>query len=320
MNPIVYIVIVNYKNWHDVAECIASLYQSTYRKFRIFVVDNDSRNGSLQHLMKWIDETSYVRQSIPASALTQETPPPYSYLKSHSLPEKDQLLHLAPIVLIQNDRNGGFASGNNVVLRLIAGEDAYVWLLNPDMTVEPGTLSELVRFAQSHTFRSIIGATVKFHSDPGRIHSYGGGRINYHSATVKEITDINDIGRVDYISGGSLFSHAKHFSEVGLLPENYFLYWEETDWCYQARLMGYELLVCTDAICYDKISTTIGKSFLADYYYTRNGLLFTRKYKPEKIPGVILSAQLRILKRLVTGQWHRAHGVYKGIRAYLKGI
>ena len=84
---------------------------------------------------------------------------------------------------------------------------------------------------------------------------------------------------MDYISGGSLFTHINSFNDLGLLPEEYFLYWEETDWCYRAKKKGYELRLCEKAVCYDKVSSSIGKSFLADYYYTRNGLFFLSKFK-----------------------------------------
>ena len=66
------------------------------------------------------------------------------------------------------------------------------------------------------------------------------------------------------------------------------------------------------------MSTTIGKGFLADYYYTRNGLLFLSKYKKEKIPVVLFFNIFRFLKRVISGQPARAKGVYKGIISFLK--
>ena len=89
------------------------------------------------------------------------------------------------------------------------------------------------------------------------------------------IKGLGNLSRLDFISGGCLFTHAINFKRNGLLPEKYFLYWEETDWCYHARKKGCLLNVCTAAVCYDKISTIIGKGYLANYYYTINGLRFT---------------------------------------------
>jgi len=222
------------------------------------------------------------------------------------------------LVLIQNTENRGFAAGNNIILRQLINQDAYIWLLNPDMVVEENTLGELVRFAKVQNPRSVIGAIVKYYSNPDRVHFYGGARINFNSATVEPIIKAAEVHKLDYIGGGSLFVHASHFKEIGLLPENYFLYWEETDWCYHARLKGFEMLVCPTAICYDKISTSIGKSYLADYYYTLNGLSFISKYKKRKLPVVMAASVLRFLKRAVTGQWSRSKGVMNGIVNFIK--
>jgi GT2 family glycosyltransferase len=111
---------------------------------------------------------------------------------------------------------------------------------------------------------------------------------------------------------------ASNFRELGVLPEEYFLYWEETDWCFRARQAGYELAVCTTAICYDKGGTTIGRGALADFFYTRNGLLFVSKYKKGKLAGALLFAGLRLTRRILSGQWSRAKGMSKGIAAFLK--
>ncbi len=304
MEPWVYIVILNYKNWQDVTHCLASVIQSEYKRYTVFVIDNDSRNDSLEHLIAWARQDA--EKQIPFQHFTRE-----EFKKNFNLnPDRR-------IVFIQNNENLGFAAGNNLVIDKLKKEPGYLWLLNPDMVVEPGTLIELVRFAKEHSKQSVIGATIKHHLNANKVHLYGGARINFNSATVNLIDNKNEISEIDFICGGSLFTHANNFDIIGLLPEEYFLYWEETDWCYRAKNQGYEMLVCTSAVCYDKISSTIGKGFLADYYYTRNGLLFVSRYKSKKIPIVLFSAFLRLLKRLLSGNWERSKGVYSGILTFL---
>ncbi|MEO6490972.1 MAG: hypothetical protein ABIO04_13605, partial [Ferruginibacter sp.] len=144
-----------------------------------------------------------------------------------------------------------------------------------------------------------------------------GGKINFNAGTSDFITYKEDVHQLDYISGGSLFTHANSFMEIGLLPEEYFLYWEEADWCYRAKNIGYSLLLCDQAICYDKVSTTIGKGFLADYYYTRNGLQFLSKFKNVKVPTALFFSLFRFIIRIVSGQPTRARGVYAGMRSFL---
>ncbi len=305
--PPVYIIILNYKNWEDVSECLQSVFRLTYKNFKVFVVDNNSGNGSLEKLMEWAKN---YRNSGTIGIK-------FHFFQNNSL-KKEDLLNNAPLVFIQNDENKGFAAGNNLVLKHLKDEEGFVWLLNPDMVVEEDSLSELVKFAESNERRSIVGSIVKFYSDKKKVHLYGGARINFNSATVNLVTEKKEASKIDFICGGSVFVYAKHFKELGLLPEEYFLYWEETDWCYRAKQKGFEMLVCPTAVCYDKISTTIGKSFLADYYYTRNGLVFVSKFREKKIPIVLLSAVLRMMKRIFSGQWNRSRGVYEGILTFLR--
>ena len=305
MEPWVYILVLNYKNWQDVTHCLASVLQLNYPRYTVFVIDNDSRNNSLEHLIEWTNQFA-SEKPVPFRYFTREE------FDSTSTPD---LKH--KVSFIQNNENQGFAAGNNVVIGKLKKEDAYIWLLNPDMVVEPDTLTELVRFSMGHSKQSVIGATIKHQLNANKVHLYGGARINFNSATVNLIDEKSEIGEIDFICGGSLFTHANNFETIGLLPEEYFLYWEETDWCYRAKKQGYEMLVCTSAVCYDKISSTIGKGFLADYYYTRNGLLFVSRYKSKKIPIVLFSAFLRLLKRLLSGNWERSKGVYSGILTFL---
>lgn len=297
----VYVVILNYRQWQDTADCVRSLLASDYEFYRIIVVDNNSGNHSLEQVQSVISRTENI-----------------TGLK---IPGPDFQMHfpvLPKLTLVQHSENAGFAGGNNLVLKTLSEAGGYVWLLNPDMVVEPSTMRTLVEFATRQTGRNIIGSVIRSWKEPGKILLYGGARINFNTATIEPVTDPRDVDRVDFICGGSMFLPASYWKELGLLPEDYFLYWEETDWCYRAAEKGYRMLVCPDAACYDKMSTSIGKGFLADYYYTRNGIRFTARFKRRLLPVVIFSAVLRFMKRLLTGQWRRAVGVYRGMLHFPK--
>jgi GT2 family glycosyltransferase len=225
---------------------------------------------------------------------------------------------LPSLVFIQNDKNVGFAAGNNVVLRLLAGQDIYVWILNPDMVVAENALLELVQFARTKHSNTIIGSVVKFYHDPGKIQMYGGGHIKFKSGTISFVVDSDRVADLDYISGGAMFIHASLLQKYGLLPEEYFLYWEETDWCYGARIQGCALAVCKRSVVFDKVGTTIGRSYLAEYYYTRNGLLFLQKYKRENVRKALFYCRIRLLKKIAQLQWKRAKGVFQGAESFKK--
>ena len=205
-----------------------------------------------------------------------------------------------------------------MALRRILAEDSWVWLLNPDVIVRPDTLSESLRFALAQPFKTISGPVTRNYEPPHEVYIYGGAKVNRRSGTMTYIRSAADLPDLDYISGGALFTHTAHLRDIGLLPEEYFIYWEETEWCFKAREKGYQMKVCETAVCYDKISTTMGRGFRAEYYYTRNALLFLNKFRENAQAPKTAFVFLRFVKRVLTGRWGKARGVYKGFRDYLK--
>ena len=305
-----YIVILNYKRWEDTNACMRSVFASSYTNFTLVVADNASNNQSLEHIMADLAENPVKKSGsnkIAGYVYMQE--PLLSQVKPFDLPD---------LVFLQNNHNRGFGAGNNVALRLLQDEDAFVWLLNPDMVITESTLEHLVQAAENAP-KTIIGSVTKSFYKQEQILFYGGGKINYFFGTVSPVTTIDEIADIDYISGGSMFIHMSQLKIVGLLPEYYFLYWEETDWCYNALKKGSSLSVCLEAICYDKISTTIGRGFLSDYFYTRNGLLFLKKYKSVYLVSAMLSVIIRISIRILRGEMQRAKGMARGVIDFLTG-
>jgi len=137
---LVYIVILNYKNWHDVIKCLESVFCSKYEHFKVFVIDNDSQNDSLQNLMDWA--TQFPAISSSAS----------KYFLGRDLNKITDVASLPSLVFVQNEKNNGFAGGNNIVLHLLADQDAFIWLLNPDVIIADDALSE---FRSSYAWRGL---------------------------------------------------------------------------------------------------------------------------------------------------------------------
>ncbi len=310
--PKVYIIMLNYRRWEDSRECLASVLRSTYTNYSVFVIDNDSRNNSLEHLITWFEK------KMASEALPREAQDTYVLFKRHQLNDSIDVSKLPTLIFVQNNENAGFAAGNNIVLKMLRDTNAYFWLLNPDMVIQTDTLAELVQFSIKLPQESVVGSVLHSYSEGHELIAYGGARVNFLSATVVPIQNPDCIQRLDYISGGSLFTHTSNLNRLGMLPEKYFLYWEETDWCYSAKQKGHFLYVCTAAICYDKGSTSIGRNFIADYYYARNGLLFISKFRQKNIPIVLFFLGIRYLKRILTGRWERARGILKGTIDFFK--
>lgn len=293
---LVHIIIVNYLNWKDSIECVESILQSDYADYIVYIVDNNSPNDSVNRIMDWGKEKNlqYLKNDVSTVGMDDSK---------------------ARINLISNDINGGFAAANNLVIHQLMGKTGYVWMLNPDTVIENNTLGELVRFNEKNGRETITGAIIKDYKTKKTI-LYGGSGLNPGLSSVFPVKQTGDINKLAFISGTCLFTSISNFEKHGLLPEEYFLYWEEADWCRKAKINGAQLAVCESAICYDKISTVIGKGYLAHYYYCRNGLLFISKYMPGKLTSALRSMKGRMIKRLFLFQWNKVKAIKKAVKDF----
>lgn len=225
--PIVYIVILNYKNFSDTINCLESLRQSDYGKVRIIVVDNDSQNESLVSIAKALDEwgESYEMHEAPPSGPTSE----------------------AKHLLVQSGANNGYAAGNNVGIRIAmdAGAD-YVMILNNDTIVPADFPRTLVEFAEASPDLGVVGPKVierdgrvgsscarrrlRFLDNFfvfgyfGRLWRNNPWRQSYY---YKDSYNYEAPKQVDMVSGSCMMIRTKVFEEVGLLDETTFLMCEE---------------------------------------------------------------------------------------------
>lgn len=243
----VYIIILNYKNLADTIDCLASLRNLTYRNYHTVLVDNDSRDGS------------------------------YKYLKEH---ETD--CHI-----IQSGENRGYAAGNNIGIRYALEQGAdYVCILNNDVEVEPDFLTKLVQYMESVPDVGMTGPVVYEFEERNTIQSAGFSiHVGRGSTTpLLQGKTKNAIRRektaelCDGLSGTCLLVKREALEKAGLIPENYFLFFEEMEWCLNIRKKGYKLATVLTAGVYHKGSATLKKTgTVSRYYMARNQVLFVRR-------------------------------------------
>lgn len=262
--PLVFIILVNYKGVEHTIECIKSLQQITYSNYRIIVVDNCSEDNSLEKLKEF----------------------------------------QAVVVLIKNRTNNGFAGGNNLGIKYAMQNEAdYVLLLNNDTIVEPDFLDELVK-KTSTDIGINIGKILSYY-DRGMLW-YAGGKINW----LKGCTDVNGFERdngqydkeenVTFASGCCMLISKNVISKVGILKEDYFLYFEDTDYCARVLKNGYKILYSPRSVIYHKESiSTVKGSFNYVYYFIRNRLYFIKDNF--KISNKVIAYSYTILFSLVKG-------------------
>ena len=271
------IILVNYKGAADTIECLESIraLEAPLSGFVAIVVENGSPDDSLKRLREWL------KKGRPLS----------TDLQDEAAAEFEGLHGPFRVILVSTPRNCGFAAGCNLGLTH-AYRDASIthfWLLNNDTTVEPRSALELLKSSLANSDRSISGSTLLYYDNPEIVQAAAGARYlrsigrSYHFYKMKKASEIADAPtpRFDYIIGASMFFSRSVLDTIGYLPERYFLYAEETDWCTRARTLGITLDWARNSYVFHKEgrSTGAGQRFkkLSDdafYYIARNNLLY----------------------------------------------
>ena len=325
----VYIIMVNWNGWQDTIECLESVLRNHYKNYRVIVCDNGSEDGSLEKIKQWAVGAipAYCEANACIQLYTQ--PPitkPLQYIEYDRIQaEQGGTLGNDPqLILIRIGANLGFAGGNNVGMRyaLARNDFEYVWLLNNDTVIEADALVNLVVRLREHRKYGICGSTLLYYDQPFRVQGLGGAKYNKWLGTCKHIgidqlfsgkINENVIERkIDYIIGASMLVSKSFLTDVGLLTEDYFLYFEEIDWTVRCKNQ-YSLIYASRSLVFHKAGRSMAsgriqgkrKSYIADYYTVKNRILFTKRYFPYALGTVYLGFFTVIFNRLRHFQWDR---------------
>ena len=232
----------------------------------------------------------------------------------------DDLNFSYKITRIVNAQNFGFSGGNNVGIKYALENGAeYILLLNNDTVIEPEFLKILIETGEEDEKIGILGPMI-YKLGTNEPH-FSGGRINwlYTKAEHKP-------GAEDYITGACLLIKRKVVEKIGLMPEEYFLYFEDAEWCLKARRAEFFCKVVKEARIGHKVSkNTQEYSFSYIYYQYRNGLTLAKKNAPFLIKIIAykfslldyLKQALKIVFMPSKKQWAKA--AMRGIEDFWKG-
>jgi GT2 family glycosyltransferase len=208
--------------------------------------------------------------------------------------------------LTVSDENLGTSAGFNVGM-IEALDDAsafeYVWLLDSDAEVEPGTLRPLVAAMESDTRIGIAGSTIYDPSDRERLVT-AGLRVDWDNGAVslnKAPADEGGLVDADLIPACSLLVRASLCRQIGLWDERYWVYWGDTDWCQRALRRGYRVCGHTKSRAWHRDWANTARNFQAPsalYDELRGALLFNLRYSP--------AGSLRGVRRLVLKSYAKA--------------
>ncbi len=245
------IVICNFNKEDAVLECIQSVLESKYTDFDLYVVDN----GSTDHSVKKIRETYRDR-----------------------------------LTLIENKENLGGSGGFNTGLR-VAYEKGYPYLMciDNDALLDENAIGNLHLFLEEHKEAGIAASKIYHLEQPEYIQQFG-QKIDFeHYCTeVPHLNMIEDGNMpeylyVDSVAACSLMIRREVIKKIGFMPEENFLYWDDTEWCYLCNTAGYLVAsVGNSKALHAMGAKKEAVNTFPTYYAWRNWITFFLKFTPEK--------------------------------------
>ena len=199
------------------------------------------------------------------------------------------------ITYISAPVNEGYAAGNNLGINyILKNTDAdYIWIINNDIIPKSNAASSMVETLRANHNNAICGSVLLYNKDgqiideDARLQCYGGGiyyafigksKLLFKNLPLPALKSLKK-REPDFIMGASMMVHKKIFREIGLLPEEYFMYFEELDWQTVAKKHNYKLIVAESSLVFhlDSLST---KDKRHTFYYLLNkaSIIFTKKY------------------------------------------
>ncbi|MFH1536965.1 MAG: glycosyltransferase family 2 protein, partial [Patescibacteria group bacterium] len=236
--PKIGILILNWNGLNDTVNCLASLKNQNYSNYKILVVDNGSDQPEHEILKQKFGDF---------------------------------------VEVIRNEKNLGYAGGNNVGINELLKDDSikYIWILNNDTIINPDCLNELIQNMNDEK-TGIAGPSI-YHLD-NTIQSLG-GKINLYTG---KFTDIKEGPQnpfeVDYIIGCSILIKTNLLKKLKGFNQKYFSYTEDVELCIRAKKLGFKILSVPKAKIQHKEYASSKKSSKIDYYLTRNKLWLIKEH------------------------------------------
>lgn len=294
--PKVAIIILNWNNWKDTIECLESLYKISYLNYDIILVDNSSSDRSVEKIRSYCSGELKVESCYVDYELNGKPIELLEYTRSEIETESEDETNLLNmnsnkrIFLIKNEKNYGFAGGNNIGIRFALKKlmPDFILLLNNDTVVQKDFLDEMIKAAQADDKIGIVGPLIYYYNQQGKSSeiSYAGDKTGKLSFLLppfllpqiyNKARKYNAPMEVIHVQGSCFLVRSEVFKKVGLLDTHFFLYGEETDFCFRTKKAEYNLIFTPSAKIWHKCGASSNRS-LRVYYITRNKIWVMKKY------------------------------------------
>jgi len=291
-HPLVVSIILNTNRKIDTLECLKSLHGNSYPNQKIIVLDNHSTDGSVDA----------IRQMYPA------------------------------VQIIELDENHGYAGNNNVGIQSALEQGAdWVFVLNEDVVLADDCIEKLMAIGEGDSQIGILGPLVYHSDEPGVIQS-AGGMLGRYWESIHLGKDEQDQGQfhmphlVEWVSGCAILVRRTAIEQAGMLDKDYFIYWEETEWCIRIGRAGWKIMHVPQARIWHKgVQRNYQPKPSFTYYGTRNHLLTLAKHKAPFFVRLYtwLKYWRTLLSWTIKPKWsskreHR-NAMWKGMVDFLRG-
>ena len=232
------------------------------------------------------------------------------------------------VKVIRSDKNLGFAGGNNLGIQEARGK--YIFLVNNDTFFKDFNVNTLIERLESSPSIGVVCPKIRFAWENNPIQFAGYTPLSQITVRNKSIGfGEEDQGQYEtphptpYAHGAAMMLKREMIDKVGLMPEYYFLYYEELDWSMMIKRANYEIWYEPTCTIYHKESQSTGQnSPLRTYYITRNRLLLVKRNwksftKYLSYCYLICIVAFRdIFKYAIFWQWSLLKAVIRGIKDF----
>lgn len=286
MEPLVSIITVNFRQAAVTCDFLDSLQEASYPNYELLLVDN----GMLK------DERARFERHHPT------------------------------VRVIPSPENLGFAGGNNLAIRQAKGK--YLLLINNDTLVPPGFLEPMVAVMEADQQVGMVSPKIYYYDQPNMLQYAGTGHIQLHTGrgrdTAKHTMDegqFNKQREAAFAHGACMLIRKALCDKIGLLREDYFMYYEELDFSVRARSAGWKIVYTPDAYIHHRESSSMGKfSPLKTYYMFRNRWLFVRRFGKWTdrllfaVYFLTLGLPVNMLRFALKREWPHVKALWDGLR------
>jgi GT2 family glycosyltransferase len=289
VKPIIGIVTVLYNSESVLEDFFSSLNIQTYQNFILYVVDNKSQDHSLP-ISKRLSATTQFKSKV-----------------------------------IENKENYGVAKGNNIGIEQALNDGCkYVLLSNNDVVIENNAIESLLKGLELHNARMAVPKIYLY--DTTLFWAAGGyfkkitGR-NYHRGRNElDVGQYQVDEQIETAPTCFMLIRSDIFNEIGTMDENYFVYWDDTDFVYRATSHGFPLWYIPESIVYHKEGTSTG--LLSDFsvrYFDRNLVYFSLKNYSKQYAFYVICIHLIYLYLFLIFKWPFSKWKI-GNKAYIEGL